>query len=63
MWHAFAAACASSAKGYPIFGPQALALCADGLTFIAFDEHIDEIKIKLYQELQAAGYKPKLEAV
>ena len=35
----------------------------DGLIYIPFDEHIDEIKIKLYQELQAAGYKPKLDAV
>ena len=33
----------------------------DGLIYIPFDEHIDEIKIKLYRELQAAGYKPKLE--
>ncbi len=33
----------------------------DGLIYLPFDEHIDEIKIKLYRELQAAGYKPKLE--
>ncbi len=35
----------------------------DGLIYIPFDEHIEEIKIKLYQELQAAGYKPKVEAL
>ena len=35
----------------------------DGLIYIPFDEHIDEIKVKLYQELQAAGYKPRVDAL
>jgi len=32
----------------------------DGLIYIPFDEKINEIHMKLVQELQAAGFKPKL---
>jgi predicted nucleotide-binding protein len=32
----------------------------DGLIYIPFDEKVDEIRLKLFQELQAAGFKPKI---
>jgi len=32
----------------------------DGLIYIPFDEHVVEIKMRVIQELQAAGFNPKL---
>jgi predicted nucleotide-binding protein len=32
----------------------------DGLIYIPFDEKVEEIKLRLLQELQAAGFNPKL---
>ena len=31
-----------------------------GLIYISFDEHVEEIKTRIFQELQAAGFNPKL---
>jgi predicted nucleotide-binding protein len=32
----------------------------DGLLYIPFEERVEEIKLKIYQELQAAGFNPKI---
>jgi len=32
----------------------------DGLLYIPFEERIEEIKLRIFQELEAAGFKPKL---
>jgi len=32
----------------------------DGLLYIPFDERIEEVKLRIVQELQAAGFEPKL---
>ena len=32
----------------------------DGLIYISFDEKVDELRLKLIQELQAAGFTPKI---
>jgi predicted nucleotide-binding protein len=32
----------------------------DGLLYIPFEERVEEIKLRIFQELEAAGFKPKL---
>jgi predicted nucleotide-binding protein len=32
----------------------------DGLIYIPFEERVEEIKVRLIQELQAAGFNPKV---
>lgn len=34
-----------------------------GLIYIAFKERVDEVKLKLFQELQAAGYAPRSDSL
>jgi predicted nucleotide-binding protein len=32
----------------------------DGLLYIPFEERLEEIKVRIFQELEAAGFKPRL---
>ncbi len=34
-----------------------------GLIYLPFTERVDEVKAKLFRELQAAGYSPKTDAL
>lgn len=48
-----------------ILHKQSVELPSDiaGLIYIAFQERVEEVKTELYKELQAAGYRPKADAL
>jgi predicted nucleotide-binding protein len=48
-----------------ILHKQSIELPSDiaGLLYIPFNERVDEIKNRIFQELKAAGYNPKTDAL